>query len=158
MDLTAAGPVSSAVRSLCADFNGFGLDLHRGLPSGGNTFISPLSIGAALAALLQGARGQTATELARVLRLEGTAEDTARAMAELRGILTPRKTVEEAWNDETEEFETTVRETFRLSLVLCSQSLFRFADLGDDGLCRGGPDKGCGVIVSAIDVVVDRLD
>ena len=85
MDLTAAGPVSSAVRSLCADFNGFGLDLHRGLPSGGNTFISPLGIGAALAALLQGARGQTATELARVLRLEGTAEDTARAMAELRG-------------------------------------------------------------------------
>ena len=45
-----------------------------------------------------------------------------------------------------------------LMLVLCSQSLFRFADLGDDGLCRGGPDKGCGVIVSAIDVVVDRLD
>ena len=43
-------------------------------------------------------------------------------------------------------------------LVLCSQSLFRFADLGDDGLCRGGPDKGCGVIVSAINVVVDRLD
>ena len=43
-------------------------------------------------------------------------------------------------------------------LVLCSQSLFRFADLGDDGLCRGGPDKGCGVIVSGIDVVVDRLD
>ena len=43
-------------------------------------------------------------------------------------------------------------------LVLCSQSLFGFADLGDDGLCRGGPDKGCGVIVSAIDVVVDRLD
>ena len=46
----------------------------------------------------------------------------------------------------------------REELVLCSQSLFRFADLGDDGLCRGGPDKGCGVIVSAIDVVVDRLD
>ena len=43
-------------------------------------------------------------------------------------------------------------------LVLCSQSIFRFADLGDDGLCRGGPDKGCGVIVSGIDVVVDRLD
>ena len=45
-----------------------------------------------------------------------------------------------------------------VELVLCSQSLFRFADLGDDGLCRGDPDKGCGVIVSAIDVVVDRLD
>ena len=45
-----------------------------------------------------------------------------------------------------------------VTLVLCSQSFFRFADLGDDGLCRGDPDKGCGVIVSAIDVVVDRLD
>ena len=48
--------------------------------------------------------------------------------------------------------------SFYRLLVLCSQSLFRLADLGDDGLCRGGPDKGCGVIVSAIDVVVDRLD
>ena len=41
MDLTAAGPVSSAVRALCDGFNGFGLDLHRKLPAGGNTFISP---------------------------------------------------------------------------------------------------------------------
>ena len=49
-------------------------------------------------------------------------------------------------------------DSYEDALVLCSQSLFRFADLGDDGLCRGGPDKGCGVIVSAIDVVVDRLD
>ena len=117
MDLTAAGPVSSAVRALCDGFNGFGLDLHRKLPAGGNTFISPLSIGAALAALLPGARGQTAAELVRVLRLQGTAEDTARAMAELRRILEPRRTEEETWNDETEAFETAVRETFRLSLA-----------------------------------------
>ena len=54
------------------------------------------------------------------------------------------------------EFEAGINSS--VQLVLCSQSLFRFADLGDDGLCRGGPDKGCGVIVSAIDVVVDRLD
>ena len=92
-------PVSSAVRALCAGFNGFGLDLHRGLPSGGNTFISPLSLGAALAALILGARGQTAAELVRVLGLQGTAEDTARSMAELRRILEPRKTEEETWND-----------------------------------------------------------
>ena len=117
MDLTAAGPVSSAVRALCAGFNGFGLDLHRGLPSGGNTFISPLSIGAALAALILGARGQTAAELVRVLGLQGTAEDTARSMAELRRILEPRKTEEETWNDETDAFETAMRETFRLSLA-----------------------------------------
>ena len=117
MDLTAAKPVSSAVRVLCAGFNGFGLDLHRGLPSGGNTFISPLSIGAALAALVPGARGETAAELMRVLRLEGTAEDTARSMAEVRRILEPRRTVEETWDDETEDFDTAVRETFRLSLA-----------------------------------------
>ena len=117
MDLTAAGPVSSAVRALCVGFNGFGLDLHRGLPSVGNTFISPLSIGAALAALLPGARGQTAAELVRVLGLQGTAEDTAHSMAELRRILEPRRTEDESWNDETEAFETAVRETFRLSLA-----------------------------------------
>ena len=108
---------SSAVRALCAGFNGFGLDLHRGLPSGGNTFISPLSIGAALAALLPGARGQTAAELVRVLRLQGTAEDTARSMAELRRILEPRRTEEETWNDETGAYETALQETFRLSLA-----------------------------------------
>ena len=117
MDLTAAGPVSSAVRALCDGFNGFGLALHRGLPSEGNTFISPLSIGAALTALLPGARGETASELVRVLGLQGTAEDTARSMAELRRILEPRRTEEETWNDETEAFETAVRENFRFSLA-----------------------------------------
>ena len=117
MDLTAAGPVSSAVRALSDGFNAFGLDLHRRLPSGENTFISPLSIGAALAALLPGARGQTAAELVRVLGLEGTAEDTARSMAELRRILEPRRTEEETWNDESAAYETALRESFRLSLA-----------------------------------------
>ena len=117
MDLTAVGPVTSAVRALCAGFNGFGLDLHRALPAQGNTFISPLSIGAALAALLQGARGQTADELARVLGIQGTDEDTARAMAELRRILEPRSAEEESWNDGTQGWETVERETFRLSLA-----------------------------------------
>ena len=65
MDLAATGPASPVVRSLCDGFNGFGLDLHRRLPAAGNTFISPLSIGAALTALLPGARGQTAAELVR---------------------------------------------------------------------------------------------
>ena len=117
MDITAVGPVSPAVRSLCDGFNGFGLDLHRALPAQGNTFISPLSIGTALTALLQGARGQTADELARVLGIQGTAEDTARAMAELRRILEPRSAKEESWNDGTQGWETVERETFRLSLA-----------------------------------------
>ncbi len=117
MDLTAPAPVSSAVRSLCDGFNGFGLELHRALPAGGNTFISPLSIGAALAALLPGARGETAAELGRVLRIQGTVEDTARAMAELRGILEPRRTEEQSWDEETGACEVVWRETFRLSLA-----------------------------------------
>ncbi len=117
MDLTAVGPVSPAVRSLCDGFNGFGLELHRALPAGGNTFISPLSIGAALAALLPGARGETAAELGRVLRIQGTVEDTARAMAELRGILEPRRTEEQSWDEETGACEVVWRETFRLSLA-----------------------------------------
>ncbi len=117
MDITATEPVSQAVRSLCDGFNGFGLDLHRGLPAEGNTFISPLSISAALAALLPGARGQTAAELVRVLRIQGTDEDTARAMAELRRILEPRTCEEETWNAETEAYETAELEAFRLSLA-----------------------------------------
>ena len=117
MDLTATEPVSQAVRSLCDGFNGFGLDLHRGLPAEGNTFISPLSISAALAALLPGARGQTAAELVRVLRIQGTDEDTARAMAELRRILEPRMIEEQTWKPETQAMETSERETFRLSLA-----------------------------------------
>ena len=117
MDLTAAGPVTSAVRSLCNGFNGFGLDLHRRLPAGGNTFISPLSIGAALAALLPGARGETAAELMRVLGVQHTTEETARAMGELRRILEPRITKEDIWNEETDAIESVSREVFRLSLA-----------------------------------------
>jgi serpin B len=117
MDLATAGPVSSTVRSLCDGFNGFGLAVQRGLPTEGNTFISPLSIGAALAALLPGARGETAAELAQILGIHGTAEDAARAMAELRGILEPRITEEDSWNEETNAWETVAQETFRLSLA-----------------------------------------
>ena len=43
-------------------------------------------------------------------------------------------------------------------LVLCSQSVFRFADFGDDGLGRGGPDEGPGLLVSSINVWGDRVD
>ena len=65
---------------------------------------------------------------------------------------------DETKNGKGREFPFRALPPLERLLLLCSQSLFRFADLGDDGLCRGGPDKGCGVIVSAIDVVVDRLD
>ena len=117
MDHTASEPGNSAARSLCDGFNGFGFDLHRELPPEGNTFISPMSIGAALAILIPGARGETANELTRVLRVEGTADETAQAMAELLRVLEPRETEYETWNYETNAVEMVERESFRLSLA-----------------------------------------
>ena len=43
-------------------------------------------------------------------------------------------------------------------LVLCSQSLFRFVDLGDDGIRRSGPHERSGLLISLIDVAGDGLD
>jgi len=37
-------------------------------------------------------------------------------------------------------------------LVLCSQSRFRFLDLGDDALCGSRPDERGGVVVTSSDV------
>jgi len=49
----------------------FGTDLYAKLAGPGNLVISPASIAAALRMALIGARGQTATEMARVLHLPG---------------------------------------------------------------------------------------
>ena len=73
--------------------NSFGLDLYRVLSSstsGGNIFISPLSISLALTMTENGATGETAEEMARVLGHEGLALDEinqsyAGLMAELEG-------------------------------------------------------------------------
>jgi len=43
-------------------------------------------------------------------------------------------------------------------LVLCSQSLFRFSDLGDDGIGLSGPHERSGLLISLIDVAGDGLD
>ena len=42
--------------------------------------------------------------------------------------------------------------------MLFCQGVFRFADFGDDGLGRGGPDEGPGVFVPCIDVSGDGID
>lgn len=64
----------------------FGADLHSRLAAaGGNVVFSPASVGAALTMALAGARGETAAELASVLRVDGQ-ESAATALAELSGI------------------------------------------------------------------------
>lgn len=64
----------------------FGADLNRKLAvAGGNVVFSPASVAAALTMALVGARGETAAELAHVLRLDGQ-EGAEPALAALSGI------------------------------------------------------------------------
>lgn len=58
----------------------FALDLHSRLPASGNLFYSPFSLRSALAMAQAGAAGETASEMAEVLRL-GEADDWAPAAA-----------------------------------------------------------------------------
>jgi len=63
----------------------FGTDLYLKLAASGNVVFSPASIAAALRMALAGARGDTAAELAAVLRLPGP-EDAADGLRQLAGI------------------------------------------------------------------------
>jgi serpin B len=63
----------------------FGTDLYLKLAASGNVVFSPASIAAALRMALAGARGETAAELADVLRLPGP-EAAADGLKQLAGI------------------------------------------------------------------------
>src|SRR5215510_14542598 len=63
----------------------FGTDLYLKLAASGNVVFSPASIAAALRMALAGARGETASELAAVLRLPGP-EAAADGLKQLAGI------------------------------------------------------------------------
>ena len=70
MDTESRGRLAAeSARRLSVGFNRFGLDLQRLLPPHTNTFFSPLSICAALTALVPGARGRTAAEITAMLGL-----------------------------------------------------------------------------------------
>lgn len=79
-------------RSFAAAANAFGLDLYARLGTGqqGNLVFSPASIEVALAMTRAGARGATAEEMDRVLRIDDAAAAHGSAAALLR-----------AWNDPT---------------------------------------------------------
>lgn len=85
----APGPRS---RSFAAAANAFGLDLYAHLSAGqqGNLVFSPASIEVALAMTRAGARGATAEEMDRVLRIDDDAAAHGSAASLLR-----------AWNDPT---------------------------------------------------------
>ncbi len=70
--------------ALAAGFSALGLDLLRTLGAGtGNLVVSPISIASALALTWAGARGETADEIARALRLSGPRSETLTAASTL---------------------------------------------------------------------------
>jgi serpin B len=75
-----------SARPISVGFNQFGLDLQRLLPPHTNTFFSPLSIGAALTALVPGARGRTAAEIMAMLGLPKDLDEVRSGIAPM----TPR--------------------------------------------------------------------
>lgn len=68
----------------------FAFDLHARLPAGGNLFHSPYSVSTALLMTLAGARGNTADEMRRALRLPPDLEDVHAAVeAQRKGLAGP---------------------------------------------------------------------
>jgi serpin B len=85
-----ADPAVTEPAGFAKGSNAFGVELYRRLKEGvGNRAFSPASVSTALAMAWGGARGETAAEMQRVLRLPGPAAETMRVcgrlFAELQG-------------------------------------------------------------------------
>ncbi|MEW6241104.1 MAG: serpin family protein [Chloroflexota bacterium] len=81
------------VRALTRGNNAFALDLYRQLrKADGNLFLSPFSISTALAMTCAGARRETESQMARVLRFEQTDESLHAAFAVLQAKLAEAET------------------------------------------------------------------
>ncbi len=78
--------VPSSIGPLSASNGRFAIDLYEQLAAAGegNLFFSPYSITSALAMTWAGARGETASEMARVLHFSGTPETIHSAMHDFR--------------------------------------------------------------------------
>ena len=70
-------PTSAEARSAAASIDAFAGDLHAALPKDGNLFYSPTSIALALSMTEQGARGDTKTEMDKVLHAPPSAQTYA---------------------------------------------------------------------------------
>ena len=81
-------PTPPAVRlgGLVEANTAFALNLQRDLSDGGDLVFSPFGLSRALAICLDGARGETARQLARTLRLPGSGSGTTTAFSELLGL------------------------------------------------------------------------
>jgi serpin B len=78
----------TTARESAAAANAFGADLYQRLAQdGANTVFSPVSVASALWMAWCGARGQTAAELARVLRLNGAPDTAANGLRPLSRLI-----------------------------------------------------------------------
>jgi len=92
-ELAVAAQGKKPTKGVARSTNHFGFDLYRELRKDGkNLFFSPFSIASVLAMAAEGARGRTAEEITRVLRLPATArrigDDAQRIPLELAKIHT----------------------------------------------------------------------
>lgn len=98
--------------------NAFGFALHRRLQEGGNVLTSPLGLAAALAALLPGARGQTADEIRGLLGLDVVRDAGAGGVGRLWAELASRSVPDYVTDPEAPEgYRVEEREVFRLGLA-----------------------------------------
>ncbi len=96
-----AGPLAPAADGgdkAAAEINDFGFDLLRRLDPAGDLCVSPTSIALALAMVRPGAKGQTATEMDKVLRLFGS-DDQASEIVALLAALKADNYTEEGYDD-----------------------------------------------------------
>jgi len=84
-----AAPSAEELASVARSNNAFALDLYaRSRAKPGNLAVSPLSISTALTMTWAGARGETADQMKKALRIEGSAEATLSAEGKLLSALT----------------------------------------------------------------------
>src|SRR5690349_5661345 len=83
----AADPPAAAESGIARSIDQFGIDLYKRLPSDGNLFFSPASISTAFAMAYAGARGETATQIARVMHFDVPAEKLGADSADLIQLL-----------------------------------------------------------------------
>lgn len=84
----AKGPAPEEMTRLARGSNAFGFEVYRRVAEGGgNRALSPASITTALAMSWGGARGLTAAQMKRALRLEGAPEEVMRSFGRLAAAL-----------------------------------------------------------------------
>ena len=83
----AADPPAAGGSGIARSIDSFGIDLYRRLPANENLFFSPASISTAFAMAYAGAKGETASEIARVMHFDVPADKLGTDSASLIQLL-----------------------------------------------------------------------